>query len=166
MKFDVYRPAGDSNRYVGMVKVIRLMDEGSMVVSSYTEVNSLVCPKTGRVVFEPDAVYSPFATDDNGQPLKLVCSNTIKMPLEAPNIGDLLDNPFYDPERAMQFAVAIDAADPCLLLSIEALGGVANTGQNTIAPDFIVTNGEPADGLDAPAVTPQHVYRYIELPQQ
>ncbi len=146
MKFDVYRPVGDRSRYIGSVKVIRAMEDFSMVVSTYTETDVLVCPVTGRAVLEPGARYSPFAVDKAGKPVELKKAGVVGLSLEAPAVDDLLDNPFYDPARRLVFAVAPDLVDdPCVVKAIEDLGGTPRTGGDLSGVDFLVVREASTD---------------------
>ncbi|MDR1520939.1 MAG: hypothetical protein LBU23_12485, partial [Planctomycetota bacterium] len=105
MKFDVYRQESDGRRFIGNVKVIRVMLGCSMLVSTFSETEVATCPVTGRAVLESGAKFSPFAVSGDGKALPLKTAAALGLPLEAPAVGDLLDNPFYDPDRPLAFAL-------------------------------------------------------------
>lgn len=161
MKFDVYRPLGEGNRYVGMIKIIRAEPESAMAVSSYAEVNGLVCPKTGRAVLEPGAKFSPFAVGDDGKPLPLVKADEVRVPLEAPAIGDLLDNPFYDPAKPLSFVLPESMlGDDCVYQALRAVNGALGKDDSA---DFALVDGASPVVVGGPRrVTLEHMERYMD----
>ncbi len=167
MLFDVYRPVGERNRYIGSVRVIRTMEDFSMVVSTYTETDVMVCPATGRAVLEPGARFSPFAAGKDGKPVELKKAGVVGLSLEAPAVGDLIDNPFYDPAKPLAFAIAPDlAGDPCVAKAVDELGGVPRTGATAAdRADFLVVKDSAAEapaGQGGPRrVTLGHVAAYL-----
>ncbi|MDR0362768.1 MAG: hypothetical protein LBJ46_08825 [Planctomycetota bacterium] len=148
MKFDVYRKIGDRNRYIGMVHVIRAYEDTSLAVATLRRETVMVCPKTGFVVLEPGARFSPFARGGDGEPLPLVEDGTIDTMTEAPGIGDFVNNPFYDPARPMVFAVHPDASADGVdgKKAVELIGGVAKEWPTATAADHRVV---PMDTLDS-----------------
>ena len=156
MKFDVYRQAGAGRRYIGGIKVIRVFKDYSLAVSAFSDVRAAFCPVTGLAVLEPGARFSPFAADSAGKPVPLKASSVPGLPLEAPAAGDFLDNPFYDPDRRLTFAVSPKAleSDPCFVKTIEYFGGSPRTGEDAARADFLVV----ADGeTESAAVSPRRV---------
>lgn len=168
MKFDVYRPAGDRNRYLGMVRVVKVSADTAMAISSFRAERVMVCPVTGFAVLEPGARFSPFAKAKDGTPVELVEMDSLEIPVEAPGIGDILSSPFYSPEKAFSFAIQDPDALPYgeAQMMIETLGGIYRSWQAQDAVDFAVVSGDKADtaGLkgNAIAVTANHVKRYYE----
>lgn len=111
MKFDVYRPAGDRNRYVGMLKIIRVMEEFSLALPVPAEARAQMCPVTALSVMDPGAKYSPYVTEKDGSAVRLVDGGPVSFPMECPEVGDLLENPFYDTERSVFFTLAPGTPD-------------------------------------------------------
>ncbi len=111
MKFDVYRPAGDRNRYVGMIKIIRVMEEYSLALPVPAEARAQMCPVTALSVMDPGAKYSPYVTEKDGSAIRLVDGGPVSFPMESPEVGDLLENPFYDTERSVFFTLAPGTPD-------------------------------------------------------
>ncbi|MDR2392068.1 MAG: hypothetical protein LBE84_10385 [Planctomycetota bacterium] len=139
MKFDVYRRENGGRRYIGGVKVIRVLDGCSLVVSTFSETEVATCPATGRAVLELGAAFSPFAAGPDGKALPLQTAAGVGLPLEAPAVGDLLDNPFYDPGRRLTFAIdPALAGDATVIRIIETLGGSPRTGAEAARADFLV----------------------------
>lgn len=169
MKFDVYRRSGERNRYIGAIRVTRVMDDFSMAVPAEAEGSIMICPVTGRAVLEPGARYSPYVLSKDGKPVELVSADSLGLVGETPDKGDSIDNPFYDPERRMIFAVPPElAADYCVFMAVEALGGVARSGSvpPADADYLLVKDGSvlagavPAGG--SKRVTPEHLANYLE----
>lgn len=168
MKFDVFRPVGGGNRYIGMIKVIRVMDGYSMAVPTLRREPVMVCPVTGLAVLEPGAQYSPFVAGKDGKPLPLATADSLGFPTEAPAVGDLLDNPFYDPDRNLTFAVddALAGERGEVLAAVELLGGAPKTGKDAAGADFLVVDdnlkaGAPQKGGPR-RVGPDYLSRYAE----
>ncbi len=168
MKFDVYRPAGDRNRYLGMVRVVKVNADTALAISSFRAERVMVCPVTGFAVLEPGARFSPYAKGKDGKPIELVEMDSLEIPVEAPGIGDILSSPFYSPEKAFSFAVQDPDAFPYgeAQLMIDTLGGIYRAWQSKDAVDFAVVSGDKADTGDlkgnAIAVTADYVKRYYE----
>lgn len=164
MKFDVHRPIGAHNRRVGSVKVIRVMDGYSMAVPTYADAEILVCPETGRAVLEPGARFSPFAVGKDGKPLALRKAGETALPLDAPAIGDFIDNPFYDPMRPMTFVLSPAlSGNACAVKIIETLGGVVRGAGESA--DFLVVADEterPAVAKGIRPVTIEHLAGYLD----
>ena len=165
MKFDVYRREGDGRRYIGGIKVIRVLDGCSLAVSTFSETEVATCPATGRAVLEPGAGFSPFAAGADGKALPLQTAAGVGMPLEAPAVDDLLDNPFYDPARRLTFAVDPTLADDASVIRIiETLGGSPRTGAEAARADFlVVADGARAGASGGPRrVTLAHLRNYLD----
>lgn len=166
IKFDVYRAVCDKYRYIGTIKTIRVMDDYSMVVSTYDDADVMVCPITGRAVLETGAKYSPFAIDKAGKPVELQKAGMIGLSLEAPAVGDFLDNPFYDPERRLSFAISTElASDICVVKAVENLGGTPR-GADAQDADFLVVRDDAAaqriQGEKRRVVTLSHLASYLD----
>lgn len=165
MKFDAYRPVGDRNRYVGTIKVIRPLDDFSMAISCYDDAEVMVCPVTGRAVLEPGARFSPYVADADGKPVELQKAIVAGLSLEAPAIGDYIDNPFYDPERPVTFLAEGDlAGNDRVAKAIQDMGGLirSDVSEN---PDYILIRGDDAAAggtVDGPRrVTFDHLAGYL-----
>lgn len=160
MKFDVHRSEGGRRRYIGMVRVTRAMENYSMAVMD-NPAGAKVCPVTGRAVLEPDARFSPYALAADGSPVPLVAADGTAQP----DIGDYIDNPFFDPLAAKLIALSPDLADSgAVARVVQAMGNTPclNTGDPGSAEILLMNriDASPAgDGLPRPAST-SHLFNY------
>ena len=109
------------------------------------------------------------AKDENGKPVRLVEADSLNIPIEAPGAGDLLANPFYDPERPVAIAVsdADAAAADNARRAVEMLGGVPKRWNTSEKVEYAVVKNR--DAFDATkwetvprVVTIEHLCRYYE----
>jgi hypothetical protein len=164
LKFDVYRPETDGRRFIGGIKVIRVLEGCSLAVATFGETEIPTCPVTGRAVLEPGAKFSPFAADAAGKAVRLKTAAGVGLPLEAPAVGDLLENPFYDPDRLLTFALDPNLQGKSAALDfIKTLGGAPRTGTEAARADFLVSPaaGNPVAGGPR-RVTLEHLANYLD----
>ncbi len=168
MKFDVYRPVGDRNRYLGMVHVVKVNADTALALSSFRAERVMVCPVTGFAVLEPGARFSPFTKGKDGSPVELVEMDSLDIPVEAPGIGDILASPFYSPEKAFSFAVQDSDAFAYgeAQVIVDTLGGIYRPWETKDAVDFAVVSGDKVDTGslkgNAVAVSADYVKRYYQ----
>lgn len=147
MVFDVYRPVGDRNRYIGSVKVVRVTNDRAVAVPTYAAADVMACPVTGRAVLEPGAIYSPFIAGEGGTAIELQKTGVIGVPFEAPAAGDFIDNPFFEPGRRVSFAVTPTlAGDAKVKKTIEMLGGTSRAPSAGGDADFLVIGDDEFGG--------------------
>lgn len=58
---------------------------------------------------------------------------------DLPAIGDYIDNPYYNPQKQLIFAVSPElAADACAFSTVEAMGGIAQSGLDVDGADYLL----------------------------
>ncbi len=169
LKFAVYRPLAGGRRYIGMVKILKISEDTAIASSTLRSEPVMVCPATGFAVLEPGARFSPFAAGKDGKPLALVEIDSLDIPIEAPGQGDLLDNPFVDRSKQLNFVIA-DGAFASLEEGkklVETLGGAPKQWNTTEHVDFaIVKEGDTPRSTSWPNspryVTKEFIQRFYE----
>lgn len=165
MVFDVHRPVRGVQCFVGRVRVVMTDEEHSVVESAPIPADAKICPVTCRAAVGPDMVVSPWAVSYDGRPVPLLRAADLGVGREMPIVGDLLDNPYYNPERGLVFGVSPElVGNPGVTAVIAALGGVAYPMEDAMAADFLVGLRLPenADPTALPRwVTPAGIASYL-----
>lgn len=157
MLFDVHRPLGGMNWFIGVLRVERTMQDASEAILIPCP-GVKICPVTGRAVLAPGARYSPFVFADGGRNVPLISAESLGLGGEMPSVGDRIDNPFYDPAGRFDFAVSPELGrDDASLVraAARALGGrTLADGELTADADYVVV---PDARLDVTATSPGQI---------
>lgn len=133
MLFDVHRPLGGMNLFVGVLRVENVaVDTSDAALAPSPGVK--ICPVTGRAVLTPEMKYSPFVLADGGKPVPLIPAESLDLGGELPALGDKIDNPYFEPGRQLIYALSpsVQSDRSLAINAIEALGGkiVPEGGEN------------------------------------
>lgn len=163
MIFDVHRPLGGMNWFIGTLLIEKAMNDTSEALTVPVQ-GVKICPVSGRAVLDPDSKYSPFVYADGGKPVPLIPAESLGLGGELPSSGDRIDNPFFDPSRQLLFAVSpeVKGSAPALT-SIKALGGTiqAEGDVNSDADYLVVDTEKPENAESMPRrVTPGQLASY------
>ncbi|MDR3211605.1 MAG: hypothetical protein LBU79_06795, partial [Planctomycetota bacterium] len=141
IKFDIYRPSLEGNRFIGRTQVLQVTESTSLAVADLRLEPVMVCPETGYAVLEPGARFSPFATGKDGAPLPLRDADEVGIPIEAPCNGDILANPFFSPGERLAFVIeegAFATPEEGIKL-VEFFGGAPKAWDTQEKVDFVIS---------------------------